>query len=619
MVKEKDIKNFTNQLRDNDVEKIFFVSDNLFRLFGYDRHFRIENMRIHICGFSSYVRIFTFEGGGRRYRCCIVFHISELRNRCLQDIVKFFEKENLDKLVIFSNRQHEYRDILDNFKQDIRVVALDKKSNIYSEIMQGFVIIKENEQKYNILVNCVANYLVKEMKKIFHLILSDIAAENYDDHYGKTRIATKEVMKKEEEIVKNIVEGIIIRRNEGDNIIAVDVGCGTGRHSIDLKLHEKFSKIYAFDFSRAMIDQAIKKKKNLNIKNIDFFVADIEDEHKAFKSFEGRVDFILASFGMGSFVEDLSRMIRKFYMWLKKDGELFISFYNRSSILDIARPNWRDSSLSADLDSFSNTLTVNLSNDLKFYIYCRPYDDYAENLITKLFNIEKKVSYPTIMSLLPNRMMEKSEALNLFKFVDDILSEEPEHFYGYYVFLHAVKKEEIGYAHEKILSELEEYGIKYDMVETAPLYSIEDTYKYLKAIGKKYEGLLMEQLLKTVIYECGKNYFVIITPGDKSINTGELYRAIQALKLPNINISRDKFQMASKEDIAMLGFMLGGLSPFGFSEYKNVYVFVDKAIENIKGDHVYVGAGKNNCGIKIEKNDLMRVFKDNPKFNTLEI
>ena len=155
----------------------------------------------------------------------------------------------------------------------------------------------------------------------------------------------KDIPKKVLKVIKKI--------KKQNRKIAVDIGCGTGRHSFILS--KEFESVYGIDFSPKMIEVAERKKRERDINNIKFSIADLEyEEISDERNFYGKVDLIVASFGMGSFMEDTPKMLRGFYDWLKPGGYLFLSFYNGNSILENIVPNWRDTSLSAHLDIDNN-------------------------------------------------------------------------------------------------------------------------------------------------------------------------------------------------------------------------------------------------------------------------
>ena len=138
-------------------------------------------------------------------------------------------------------------------------------------------------------------------------------------------------------------------------------------------MSNKFGTVYAFDFSPLMIDEAQKEKERRDITNVLFSVADMEyenvrDEGNFLRNGIGNVGLIVASFGLGSFIEDTTAMMRRFHGWLAENGILIISFYNQNTILNELTPNWRDTSLAAHLEIESSTLRVELSKETVFHI-----------------------------------------------------------------------------------------------------------------------------------------------------------------------------------------------------------------------------------------------------------
>ena len=54
-----------------------------------------------------------------------------------------------------------------------------------------------------------------------------------------------------------------------------DAGCGTG--SLAIPMASKFKKVFASDISKSMTEEAAARAKQINIKNIEFKVSDMEE------------------------------------------------------------------------------------------------------------------------------------------------------------------------------------------------------------------------------------------------------------------------------------------------------------------------------------------------------
>lgn len=109
------------------------------------------------------------------------------------------------------------------------------------------------------------------MKQWYEVLFSNYA--NKYEHESFTKGTLTEVDFLEKEIGFN------------HSVQILDIGCGTGRHSIELA--KRGYRVTGIDLSKNMIDRAIEKAKTENV-NIDFKIADARDFH-----FETKFDLII--------------------------------------------------------------------------------------------------------------------------------------------------------------------------------------------------------------------------------------------------------------------------------------------------------------------------------------
>lgn len=113
------------------------------------------------------------------------------------------------------------------------------------------------------------------------------------------------------------------------NSLAYDLGCGRGRHSLELA--KRNIKVIGVDYISENITEAIQKANNLSLKNIKFFEADcryFENKQKA--------SLILCLYDViGSFASDNDNylIIKKAFDLLKPDGYAVFSVMNYESTL----------------------------------------------------------------------------------------------------------------------------------------------------------------------------------------------------------------------------------------------------------------------------------------------
>ncbi|NJO42778.1 MAG: methyltransferase domain-containing protein, partial [Cyanobacteria bacterium RU_5_0] len=427
------------------------------------------------------------------YRLLVIFSLyqeTEFSPALQYALGRLRYKDNIDRIVLWSTVEVDQNivQILKDTKVDLIHIGIPTKREITkTKSISYFVPIASSDLIYSLMINIIAERLIKRLRKMFHLVLSEIAAPIYKKHYSMARIATRAFMEFEEDRLNRLIKKL---KNQGKNKIAIDVGCGTGRHSFALARH--FETVFAYDFSPNMIDEANRIRRENDIRNIFFLVNDFEYEKLVDETqFHGSCDLVVASFGMGSFIEDTSSMLRRFYDWLKPGGYIFISFYNGNSITLNVTPAWRDLTLAARIDRENHSLEVHLTPKTRFNIFCKLFDEGVEGEINRIFNINSVTTYPMIMSVLPNNLLENEFARSSFMLADRTLAEHEESQHGYYVIIAAEKvdRETNGYAN--VLRILQEHNPEHEIIDHAPVLSIEDV--------KKAIGYFPKCMIKTIL------------------------------------------------------------------------------------------------------------------------
>jgi len=107
-----------------------------------------------------------------------------------------------------------------------------------------------------------------------------------------------------------------INKASGQKKTVIDLGCGLGE--LSGYLSKRFKKVVGIDFSPKMIDQA--KKKNADLKNTDFFVADLNNLKKFYNKFD-------VAISINSIIIDstkaVDKILEEIFKVLKPGGKLF--------------------------------------------------------------------------------------------------------------------------------------------------------------------------------------------------------------------------------------------------------------------------------------------------------
>ncbi|GAB4382359.1 MAG: hypothetical protein Kow00121_42470 [Elainellaceae cyanobacterium] len=536
------------------------------------------------------------------YRLLIIFNLyqeTEFNSALQYALGRLRYKDNIDRIALWSTAEIDPNTIqlLKDSKIDIIFLETPTKKDIQvTKSVHHFIPIEGTSLAQSLTVNLIAEHLIKRLRKMFHLVLSEIAAPIYKSYYSHSKISTREFMKFEEEKLNQLIKKL---KSEGRNQTAIDVGCGTGRHSFPLARH--FETVFAYDFSPNMIDEANKIRKENDIRNVFFLVNDFEYERLLDEEqFYGRCDLVLASFGMGSYVEDTSTMLRRFYDWLKPGGYVFLSFYNGESITFNLTSSWRESSLAAQIDRDNNSLEVHLTPKTRFKIFCKVFDTGVEGEINRIFNIDAILSFPMIMSILPNSFLENESARSSLSDADRVLAESKEGQSGYYTIVIAHKTDQAtnGYANAKNI--LDSQQADYEIIEHRPVLSIEDVQKQLEREIKSSPYCI----IKTILINIRKTdeFIAILLQADKRLDTDKIAQLL--------GVNRYHINFAREKELLRIGFPLGGIAPFGFEPDLNIRKFADRTIAARRCKWFYTGIGDNRKTLKIKRQDFLKVIAD---------
>lgn len=532
------------------------------------------------------------------YRMLIIFSLYEETefSRALQTTIERLQyKDNIDRIVLWSTVEIS-QEIIQQLKRImadlifIDIPTLDEITKTKS--ITYFIPIEAEDLVYSLMVNIVSERLIKRLRKMFHLVLSEIGAPIYNKHYGKSKVATCEAMEFESDKLNTLIK---LLKAEGKSQVAIDVGCGTGRHSFVLSRH--FEDVYAYDFSSNMIAEANALKRERDIRNIYFAVNDFEyEELMDEQQFYGQCDLVVASFGMGSFIEDTASMLRRFYDWLKPGGYIFVSFYNAKSITLNVTPSWRDTSLAAQVDKENNSLEVYLTSKTRFNIFCKLFDEGVEGEVNKIFNIDAITTYPMIMALLPNSLLENDFAHASFVAADRTLAENTEGQNGYYAIVIARKADTEACGCANVETILQASNAVYEVLEHEPVLSMEDV--------KKQIGYFPNCMIKTVIFHNKKTgqFIVILIQAEKRLDKSKVAK--------QFGVGAYQIRFATEKEVLKLGFPLGGIAPFGFESDTPMLKFVDQAIATHTCDSFYTGFGDNRKTLKVRKADFLKIIAD---------
>lgn len=260
--------------------------------------------------------------------------------------------------------------------------------------------------------NFLSSQIFDHLKRIAHVMLSDEAAPTYNESYGGASFGTSTYMRLESTVLENQIS--LCRNKER----AVELGCGTGRHTF--RLAETFREVHGYDFSSKMIQVAQSEKQRrgghemASGRMLRFHTRDIE----MFPPGETGLDLVAGLFGMGSFVEDLDSLLSNCQQRLADGGRVILSFYNRAAAVYTQPPPWRYPALAAQLDNETDELLVRLSPTVAFRIYCRAWSvAEVQEKMNAYFDDVRCITLPKVGAVFPRDypMAETPLAEDIYK------------------------------------------------------------------------------------------------------------------------------------------------------------------------------------------------------------
>lgn len=433
--------------------------------------------------------------------------------------------------------------------------------------------------------------------KYRHKELSNRAADEYDDLYAASNFATESYMKYELDLIDTAISHLERSRRR----IAIDLGCGTGRDAFHYYRH--FAHVTAYDFAEDMIKKAQKKKLAKSAGNIQFVLRDLEEDLLTDLP-NSSVAFASSGFGMGSFVRELSPLLREIKRVLEPGGVFVISFYNQESlVVQLDTLEWSPS-LAARFDSKSGYLKVNFKDEI-FDVAVQPYSlRQVRDILRSYFEVIELSTFPTLSALFPNSIFDSKRARDLCTVVDRELRFSKDISGGPYIAAICQKAgrfefeaEERGYLN--IIRALEDHQIIPNVKEHAPVKSPDDVAREL---GADKSELVKSILISVVENDPEQNpkrnprYFAVVLQSDRNMDYAKVARTL--------NVNRTQISIASANEVEELtGFRIGGIPPFGFP--RRVNVLLDARIKVL--ERVYCGTGKKTESLRLSVPDLIRL------------
>lgn len=429
-----------------------------------------------------------------------------------------------------------------------------------------------------------------EIGKQEHIRLSDAAAEIYDSEYESANFATASYMNYEIDQLKSLIKKAPKRQ------IAVDLGCGTGRHSFILAQH--FSAVYAYDISRNMVDVANKSKMERGQGNVLFAEADVEQEVPSIG--EGLADLVSCSFGMGSFVRDLPTLFKTVRLLLKPGGVAAFSWYNNDAIVNRLNLPW-EPALAARMVPGKKRLRVDFAGTSREIAAVAYSVGTLRHELELNFEDVHLSTYPTLTALFPQELFDSKEAQTLCRLVDDKLRSDVDGSAGGpYIFATAATRgrtpriEKLGV--ERVEEVLRVHGIRPKRHEHQPLRTMAEVRDHFSKVDP-------EKMVKSVMLAKRRldrpdpdndDLLLCLVPANTKVNLGGL------ASFMNLDTSSRLYLLSTMDLERRTGFSVGAIPPFGMP--KRVTTYIDARLAGL--DEAWTGSGQATVSYQMKMSEL---------------
>jgi len=304
------------------------------------------------------------------------------------------------------------------FAQSVLYLAIDESCKVQMIRLQ-----QEQENIGNAEKDGEAHY--QELKEGL-LRLTEKTALAYDDGYCTSYPATRLYLDFEDRLLADEIDLL------DDKGFAVDIGCATGRKTIDLA--GKFERVIGYDISPHMIERACARIGNMKLRGINFETLDVEGGLPERKN---SASLVVMNFGTAGDLRNTKDVLREMERILRPGGKAFLSFYNRDALVyRLGFIPWT-TGLAAEVNHARHCLDVHFCGEV-FQIYAQAYSaDEVNDLLPPGLQIIRRVTYPTLASLLPPEVFEQTSMLQMVDKVDTGLAEQET--FGAYLLIVAKK------------------------------------------------------------------------------------------------------------------------------------------------------------------------------------
>lgn len=252
------------------------------------------------------------------------------------------------------------------------------------------------------------------------LELTAAVAPHYDQSYDAHFLASRAYRQFEDD---RLAKAIRLLHGGGGEIFA-DLGCATGYHVF--RASSKFTRLYGYDLSPHMIEQAERKLNGDLATRVSFKELDLEG---GIPLKNCSVACLVMGLGTASDIRNIRELLVEIQRVLVRGGQFLLSFYNRDALVYSWQHLPWPTSIAAEMDHARSCLKVHV-DDADYDVYARAYTGVEiRALMPQRLTIKSMETFPAITAILPEDALADAVVQERIITLDRELADRP---YGAY-------------------------------------------------------------------------------------------------------------------------------------------------------------------------------------------
>lgn len=495
-----------------------------------------------------------------------------------------------------------------------------------NEIENGYTFLKGNDALPGKErdINMRAEIIFKKFLDSSYLIYKEVMCWKYDIHYVNSNFFHSNLgignypyaMRRAISFEKKLIEGMLEKRGKID--LLIDLNCLGGLYG--LRLFRYARKVLCVDAGLRTME-AIKntilayngnaeERKIVNVET-ELFRDDTCDILTNMNLAQ-KADCIVMGLGTMSYVKSPELLLRKVGTWLKEDGMIFLSCYNREALSVQLK---RFENLNYEYDVYHERLVYNRYKiNMPVPVRMFSFGEFR-NIVMKYFDLDVQTmwSYPVISSIF--QVNEYIDGIDIIKEVDKASAAYHHNRLskGNYNMVIA-RQYQTPYKSELYIrtkSRMIDLKVEFKSIRHRAFVSFETLLEELRA----RQISIVNNFIKTVVMKAFSEeghirYYFVLLPAGKKFQWifWEKFYAERGYPY-RIN----KIRLCSEKELRRMGFEVGCICPFSYSVLKEEHdleMLYDRALLYLPVEKVYTYSGKNDITYELDPESLKDYLRE---------